>query len=83
MDSGATAASQATVLAAAESAAAQVTDGLFLDLDTLWSFVHEARHSLCACAQILQEHLRHCRWQPRPVQEVIMLFAATLQLKPT
>lgn len=47
MDSRATAASQATVLAAAESAAAQVTDGLFLDLDTLWSFVHEARHSLC------------------------------------
>ena len=51
MDSGATAASQATVLAAAESAAAQVTDGLFLDLDTLWSFVHEARHSLCSLSE--------------------------------
>ncbi len=52
MDSGASAASQATVLAAAESAAAEVTDGLFLDLDTLWSFVHEARHSRCYLTEI-------------------------------
>ena len=76
MDSGATAASQATVLAAAESAAAQVTDGLFLDLDTLWSFVHEARHSLCVLTKPSRktalDNISH--WHlPRPVHEAIML----------
>jgi len=38
---GGNAAKQAAALANAEAAAAQVTDGLFLDLDTLWIFVQE------------------------------------------
>ncbi|KAK9831398.1 hypothetical protein WJX81_001157 [Elliptochloris bilobata] len=56
-DSTNSTASQASALAEAEAAAAQVTDGLFLDLDTLWTFVQEVRK---AYREVPYHNFFHC-----------------------
>lgn len=50
-EQGGNAAKQAAALANAEAAAAQVTDGLFLDLDTLWVFVQEVNFPRLVCGK--------------------------------